>query len=88
MFIGSSSLEVYRHHVEDLSTYFLYNGFVNMDQNKQNLQVAIADFESGVYKPARKATLAYGAPLPILTVSFAVWEELQERLDCKSMEIK
>lgn len=54
MFIGSSSLEVYQHHVEDLSTYFFYNEFVNMDQNKQNLQMAIADFESGVISPREK----------------------------------
>lgn len=67
MFIGSSSLEVYQHHVEDLSTYFFYNEFVNMDQNKQNLQMAIVDSESGVHMSARKAVLVYGVLLSILS---------------------
>jgi len=38
-----------------------------MDQNKQNLQMAIADFESGVYKSTQKAILAYSVSLSILS---------------------
>jgi len=33
-----------------------------MDQKEQTLQMATADFKSGVYKSARKAALAYGVP--------------------------
>jgi len=38
-----------------------------MDQNKQNLQMAIVDSESGVHMSARKAVLVYGVLLSILS---------------------
>ena len=51
----------------NFSTYFLYNESINTDRNKQNLQMAMADFKSSVYKAARKAVLAYNTPLSILS---------------------
>ena len=38
-----------------------------MDQNKQNLQMAIVDSKFSVHKSARKAVLVYSVPLLILS---------------------
>ncbi|OCL01052.1 uncharacterized protein K441DRAFT_650619 [Cenococcum geophilum 1.58] len=33
-----------------------------MDQNEQNLQMALADFKAGKFKSSRQAAIAYGVP--------------------------